>query len=271
MVVVDLDGTLARSDQTLSTRTLSALEELGIRGIPRVIATGRSVYAARKVLSDETPFDYLIFSTGAGTAYWPKAEIVESFSMPKQSIHSLFRTLHSQSLDFMLHAAIPENHYFHTFGDGRNNPDFHERIRRGGKLSICGKPDALPETATQFLVVANESDGPELFLKLQKELGHFSVVRATSPLDHKSIWIEIFPKHVTKGNSTAALAKRLGVAQREVLAIGNDYNDLDMLAWAGTSFLLANSPVELRTKFNLLPSNDEDGVAIGIERWLTER
>jgi hypothetical protein len=97
------------------------------------------------------------------------------------------------------------------------------------------------------------------------------VIRTTSPLDHRSTWIEVFPADVSKSRTTGWLAGRLGVPRERTAAVGNDYNDLDLLEWAGMAFVTANSPHELKQRFPAVASNNDAGVSEAIERWLKQR
>jgi hydroxymethylpyrimidine pyrophosphatase-like HAD family hydrolase len=85
------------------------------------------------------------------------------------------------------------------------------------------------------------------------------VIRSTSPLDGKSIWIEIFPKTVSKGLAAAWLCQRLGCDPANVIGIGNDYNDIDLLNWTQHSFVVENAPYELKQKFQITESNVNSG------------
>jgi hypothetical protein len=79
--------------------------------------------------------------------------------------------------------------------------------------------------------------------------------------------MEIFPEGVSKGHSVDWLCKYLGDIQpNEILAIGNDYNDLDLLNYTPNSYLVSNAPEELKQKFKVVASNDESGFAEAVEK-----
>jgi hypothetical protein len=63
------------------------------------------------------------------------------------------------------------------------------------------------------------------------------------------MWIELFPASAGKGSAAAWLAGMLQVSPERSLAVGNDYNDLDMLQWAGHSLVMEDSPPGLRRRF----------------------
>ena len=104
--------------------------------------------------------------------------------------------------------------------------------------------------------------------RVSPSLDGYSVIRATSPLDGDSLWLEVLPRGVSKSAACAALARQAIVEPREILAIGNDYNDLDVLRWAGTSFVTANAPRDLQAEFPVVAANDHGGVAQAVESWL---
>ena len=73
---------------------------------------------------------------------------------------------------------------------------------------------------------------------------------------------------VSKSGTVAFLAERHGVTAERTLAIGNDYNDVDLLEWAGRSYVTANAPEDLKERFPVVKGNDHGGVAEAIRRWL---
>ena len=84
------------------------------------------------------------------------------------------------------------------------------------------------------------------------------------------------PVGVTKGRSLEKLAARLGVERKETMAIGDNWNDVDMLEWAGQGVIMGNAAQELRTLaktrgWKQAPSNNEDGVAVVLEAAVAKR
>jgi HAD superfamily hydrolase (TIGR01484 family) len=261
MIITDLDGTLRRTDGSYGAADRAALEALGRRKITRVVATGRTLHAARKVLPPDFPIDYLVFSSGAGVLDWRAGEILRSHHLAKEEIGRITHRLLARDLDFMLHEAIPDTHRFFFRRSGSPNSDFEERCRKHPQYCRPWNELEQPERATQFLVVSPPEREARDHDDLVSLLPEWRVIRATSPLDGKSLWSEIFPRAVAKSLACAWLAERLGVAASAVLAVGNDYNDLDLLEWAGRPFLVANAPGALLDRFTRVASCDENGVA----------
>ncbi len=264
----DLDGTLFRSDNTLSPIDRAALEHLGTRGIIRVIATGRSLHSFRSVAGTEFPADYVIFSTGAGVASLQDFAILKTASLTHEEIVRTVRLLREAGIDFMLHRPIPNNHAFAFETQGAPNPDFATRLSRY-------KPWATPLTslqdwseATQFVAVLPPGRDLAILDELRRELADLSIIRATSPFDHQSTWMEIFSKDVSKGSAASWLSSLLGIPPDSSMAVGNDYNDLDILEHCAAGYVVANAPEELTRRFFTVASNNDNGVAQAISRWL---
>ena len=148
------------------------------------------------------------------------------------------------------------------------NPDFHARIalyhRYGTPMGENGV-NGFGE-ATEVLAIVPPARGHGVADIIQQTLSEFSVIRATSPLDGQSVWIEVFSPGVSKSRAASWLAGSLEVRQKDVMAVGNDYNDLDLLAWAGKGFAVANAPEAVRDRFETVPSNNMCGVAELVER-----
>jgi len=268
-VVTDFDGTLHRSDQAFNDSDLAALREAGRRGITRIIATGRSLYSFRRTVpAGRLPIDYVLFSSGAGVVREPSDDVIHSAQLEPDQVRQAADVLTDVNLPFMLHRPVPDNHRSLHRATPTASADFHRRLERykdhTGPLIGCAG-DFGP--AAQLLAVAPPHH-VHLVDEVRARLDGFSVIRATSPLDHASVWIEIFPAHVSKSLTTATLLAHLGISAVDVLAIGNDYNDEDLLNWAGRGVVTANAPESLRKRFDVVPANDAGGVAAAIQQWL---
>jgi hydroxymethylpyrimidine pyrophosphatase-like HAD family hydrolase len=272
MIATDFDGTLRTSDGCFGRADLEALERLGDAGYVRAIATGRSIYSLRRAIAESTlPIDYILFSSGAGVTREPGGEIVRSVNLNENGTSRAARALMDADLDFMIQEPIPESHRFAYHAGGAENPDFEKRIElyRGFCRPLNGAA-ATFGPATQLVAILPPSGDRSVIDRLRRELPECSVIRTTSPLDGRSTWIEIFPSDVSKAKTASWLAGELGCGRDRVLAVGNDYNDVDLLEWAGSAFVVGNAPQALREKYPAVASNDECGLAEAIGRWLTE-
>ena len=269
MFVCDFDGTLLRSDRTFSEDDLAVLNRIGEMGIIRAIATGRSFYSINTISISSLPVDFLIFSSGAGINRHPGGQLIRNTGLKAQQVNLAIQILKTKGLDFMVHSPIPDNHAFSYFESTNGNADFKRRIDiyRQFAKPLDMNSDGF-EMATQLLAVVPPGDNRPLIQTLRKALPDFNIIQTTSPLDGQSTWIEIFPETVSKSLAAAWLAESFGLDADRVLSVGNDYNDLDLLEWAGSSFVVRNAPPDLTERFPTVASNDDSGVAEAIERWL---
>ncbi len=269
LFVCDFDGTLLRSDRRFSNDDLEALKQLGECGIVRAIATGRSIYSINTISISSLPVDFLIFSSGAGINRHPGGRIIRKTGLEAHQVSQAIQILQANRLDFMVHHPIPENHAFGYFKSTPDNADFNRRIELYHQFAkpLDANTDGF-DMATQLLAVVPPDDTRPLIQTLRKALPDFNIIQTTSPLDGHSTWIEIFPATVSKSLAAAWLAKAFSLDAQQALAVGNDYNDLDLLEWAGSSFVVANAPQDLTDRFPKVASNNECGVAEAVHRWL---
>ncbi len=269
LVATDLDGTLFSSAHVCSPANLAMLHTLGEHGVIRVIATGRSIYSARKVLPPDMPIDYLVFSSGAGILEWPTQHMLRIAHLSAEDIRQTAQVFIEHDVDFMVHAPIPENHRFWYRMTGKENPDFQRRLDwyRDVAAPFDDSVWALRQ-ACQFVAIEPAASGLAMYARVKSQLEPLSVIRATSPFDGESFWLEIFPNGVSKATACDWIAQQHQIHQSATLAVGNDYNDSALLAWGGTSYVVANAPAELHAMYAVVASNDADGFSEAINLWI---
>jgi HAD superfamily hydrolase (TIGR01484 family) len=263
IVITDLDGTLLGSRHQLAAEDRRTLEELGQGGILRVVSTGRSLYSALSVLPEDAPIDFLCHSSGAGILRWGDRQPLRSVNMANAEAALLAGELVQRQLCFMLHFAIPNGHYFHLHRGRHAIADFERRLERYAAFAspLPLSLTSLPEMS-QALVI--EPPSTLVFAELGRALPGFQVIRTTSPFDGESTWIEIFPRGVNKATAAAWLCESLGRAGLSCMAVGNDYNDLELLQWAHHSYVVGNAPPELKARYATVASNDAGGFSAAV-------
>lgn len=264
--VTDFDGTLVRSDGTLAKVDLEALAFLKDRGILRVVATGRSMYSFHRSSGKKLTIEYIVFSCGAGILKAADKQLIYKKSLSSLQVIRAVRVLDQLDLSYMVHREIPANHFFLYRRANSANPDFERRLNLYRQFAEPLDGIEALGPACQLLSVLPYDGGADIYRQIRQRLPEFSVIRTTSPLDHRSIWIEMFAPGVSKGRTVAWLSEQLGVGPQNVLAVGNDYNDCDLLEWAGKGIVVANAPDDLKQKFPAVASNDDGGVAEAIYR-----
>ncbi len=252
IVITDLDGTLLPASGKISPSDYEFLEQLKTKEIVRVIATGRNLYAALSFLPADFPIDYLIFSSGAGIMKWDNKQLIYSRKIDKMKVAELSTILMLQQVDFMILDPIPNNHQFWYYRTESKNNDFNRRLNLYKQFAspIGNIQDTYRDACQILAILPNQVDW---FEELSSQFTGIKIIRATSPIDNESIWMEFFPENVSKGDACSWLCKQLKISPQMAATIGNDYNDLDMLNWSKYSFVVSNAPTTLKEKYNVVP------------------
>lgn len=278
LFVTDLDGTLLTDKKTFNSGDLDALQTLRDQGYATAIATGRSNHSFCTLMESLgmrgkkacPAIDYVLFSTGAGIITLPEESLLKSISLSESDVITIVDYLEASRLDYMVHRAVPDTHQFHYRLHSKTNPDFSRRvdINREHCMPLPQGGLIQAEKATEVICIVPGSMGRDTTEMIATRFKQFSVIRATSPLDGESSWIEIFNPAVSKSQGVEWLAHRLGIAKERTCAVGNDYNDEDLLHWAEKSYIVRNSPSSLHANFQMVASNNEGGVSEAIAYWL---
>lgn len=275
--ITDLDGTLMTDARTISSQDLLTLERLQRSGVVTALATGRSVHSLEKALKaigfgkGQFPIDYVLFSTGSGIMAFPGREIIFQRSLTSSDVRKIMDYFDFHRLDYMVHRAIPHTREFLYRSHGLPNPDFETRLafHRGDGSPLKDSIRNVAPATQVLAVIPAGTDAPELDT-IRRNLPDLSVIQATSPLDHQSVWIEVFHKDVSKSKAAAFLAERLSIHRRDSISIGNDYNDEDLLAWSGKGYVVENAPEHLKRAYETVGSNNACGMTMAAERsgWI---
>ncbi|MCF8297461.1 MAG: Cof-type HAD-IIB family hydrolase [Saprospiraceae bacterium] len=273
ILITDLDGTLRDTIEGFPENNIEALQSLEKKDITRVIASGRSIYSANNVLSTDFPIDYFIFSSGAGIMNWKTKEIIYERHLTGENVAEISKELMDIGLDFMIHLPIPENHKFYYHSAGNETPDFIRRcdVYSDYIIRLNGEHESFGDSSQMLAIINDDVDlFIEIVARLNSKFNNIKLIRTTSPLDNNSIWLEIFPKDVSKGNASEWLCNKLGLNKNDSIAIGNDYNDIDLLKWSPNSYVVANAPEELKQGNTVIESCLDSGVAKLINRLFSD-
>lgn len=265
LLATDLDGTLLNAERRAGEHDLATLRELAAAGICRAAVTGRSLHSVRQALPPDFPIDYLVFSSGTGILDWRSGELLATCSLPAADVNRAARILRERNANFMVHDPVPHNHRFLHFESRPEDTDYRRRRDYDPSLARPLDPDSVLGEAAQLLAVLP----PDLdrFASLRQALAEFQVIRTTSPMDGRSIWLEIFPVEASKAQGCAWLVERLGLDRDRTYCLGNDYNDLDMLEWGAHAVVVANAPEDLRARFPVTASHNHNPLTAACAVW----
>jgi Cof subfamily protein (haloacid dehalogenase superfamily) len=266
LVATDLDGTLLRTDKTISARTSAAMRAVEEAGITVVWATARARQSVQ-VFAEQANFTGMALCANGAVVLdlAGGGRVVRSYPVPVHVTQDSVRRIRE---------AIPDV-YFALVGADRfvaerryaalSRYDEHHRSVDEMELS-----DALGEIEDEFvkIVVRHPDISPvDLFDKLRAmDLADLELTHSLAP------FVEMSAAGISKAFALAALAEEMGRLPDEVAAIGDALNDVAMLEWAGTAIVPANAIPEVRAiSARVVPSNDEDGVATYLESLLDLR
>jgi HAD superfamily hydrolase (TIGR01484 family) len=250
LVATDLDGTLVRSDGTVSERTQQVLIELDRRGIPVVFVTGRPLRWAADV------FDHV---GGHGLAVVSNGALVWDVAGRKPLRLRTIEPDVGLEVCRRIREAIPGSAFAVETLEGIGlEPEFHERhpvpdgSRRGAITELFTEP------ALKVLARHEELGYQEYWDRAAAAAGDLVVVTWSST----STLLEMSAAGVTKATTLDLVCAELGIAPQDVIAFGDMPNDLAMLTWAGTSYAMADAhPTVVAAAAHLAPGHDDDGVA----------
>ena len=270
LVATDLDGTLLRSDGTVSPRTRAALEAAEAAGLVVVFVTGRPPRWLDHVVEETGHLGVAVGANGAVIYDLHDEQIVRAHTLEPavalevaEDVRARFPGV-SYAVEYVDGFAA-EADYVH---DWTINPDNDRR----------GNPLPMPRVAPLAQIV----DRPLLKLLAKdkgREADEFLALAGTLLGDRATIThsssiglLEIAAPGVTKATGLAEVAADHDIAASEVVAIGDMPNDIPMLEWAGRSCAVANAHPTVRAVADeVVGTNDEDAVAVLIESVLADR
>lgn len=250
LVATDLDGTLLRSDGTVSSYTREVLDELDGRGVHVVFVTGRPIRWMDDLWEAVGGHGLAVCSNG-GIVYDVAAHGVRNaLTIDPDTCVRVGRTLRR---------AIPGTSFaLEKTGGFAREETFMPRTTAG--LGIpTGPLESIVDPTVVKLLARHEEIAPEPFWERVEELVGSLV---TTTWSSTGALVEMSAAGVTKASTLARIAAELGIESHEVVAFGDMPNDLQMLTWAGSSYAMANAHPSVRgIAAHVAPSNDEDGVA----------
>jgi Cof subfamily protein (haloacid dehalogenase superfamily) len=258
LVALDLDGTLLRSDMTVSDRTRTALRRARDAGADVVLVTARSPRSAREIASDLGLQGWAICASGATIYDLDAGRIADHRPLPTASAHRLVRALRA-SVERVVFGWESEL----TFG---SEPAYEllrspEWPRPPGSLPP-GDPLTFQGPFTKLIA---RSAVVEL-VRLHDAAVAVADAEVTVTVAGEA-FVELLDREATKAAALERLAATLGVERAQAIAFGDQLVDISMLEWAGHGVAPENARAEVRhVADEVTLSNDEDGVAIVLER-----
>jgi hydroxymethylpyrimidine pyrophosphatase-like HAD family hydrolase len=280
LLALDLDGTLLNRRGEISARNRRALADARECGVRVAIVTGRRFRDARPIALELGLDVPVIAHNGALTKHAETLETVAVLPLPLEAAHRAIHVGRAAGSDPLIsddHEGLGVLIYDHLSGD--NLPllqyvAWAERIHGEASGAAVRKVPDVVEYLDHAPVHLAFSGGcarmKELEAALRAQLQASVKIFCTTYGAKDFALLDIVHPEVSKGVGVAAAAAELGITSDAVMAIGDNLNDLEMLEFAGTGVVMGNAEPSLHEIANLhpTPTNDEDGVAIAVERFI---
>jgi len=265
LVATDLDGTLLNSDSAVSPRTREALDAARARGIRVVPVTARQPIGLQQVAAGAGFDDWALCGNGAYGVHLATGEHLFAQEIPSAVQQELAEALGRVIPDLVFASVRDVGESFvaqHGYAELAQLSDHKRDPATMGGVPLA---DVLAAPSLKLVIRHPSVPIPEIFAALQ-ELGltGFEATLSGAP------FVEVMAEGVTKATGLAQLCTHLGIDRTEVVTFGDALNDLEMLHWAGLGIAMpdAESAVQDAADEVAPASNDDDGVALVIERLL---
>ncbi|MEY9965566.1 Cof subfamily protein (haloacid dehalogenase superfamily) [Streptacidiphilus sp. MAP12-16] len=256
LIATDLDGTLLRSDHTVSERTQRALAAARAPGAVHIVVTGRSAAWTRPTL-DAIGYTGLAVCGQGGQVYDAGAHrLLTSITLDRQLAQVALGKIEAETGPLFLAVSREGLDGEVLCGSGYRLPEDGDIVRVDDPAELWTEP-----ITRMFLQHAALSDD-ELTGIAQAIAGQLVDVVLAGPG-----FVEVLPLGMSKATGLALAAARLGVRKDRAIAFGDMPNDLPMFAWAAHSVAMADAhPELLQAADEITLGNDADGVAVVLER-----
>ncbi|HUJ32430.1 MAG TPA: Cof-type HAD-IIB family hydrolase [Candidatus Acidoferrum sp.] len=277
LIAMDLDGTLLNSDSKVPEENARALAEAAARGIEIVVVTGRRYHSARLIV-EALPCELDLIVNNGALIKSKEGETRQRLLLPAETARRVLEA----TAEFRDFASV-------VFDRPRENQvilqtvDWDDPFRGGyfrrsrefiaqvSPLTDClrGSNGAPAEDPIQVMFVGLCATVRDALTKLQAlPFADEYTLAFTEYLTRDISVLDVLRHGVTKGFALAEWARRLGIRREEVMAIGDNWNDREMLEYAGLPVVMGNSVEGLKSKgWTVTLSNDENGLAAAIRRY----
>ena len=268
LLALDIDGTLLTSERTVAPRTRVALDRARDAGVRLALVTGRRLPSARRIARDLGGDVPLVLHNGALIV--DDGTVLRSLVLPRDVARAATERGLATGAEPVLHCGARGEGRLLVRTGAQPSPLLRYYLERAGP-DLRRVPDLLEaladEEPMQVMFGGEPGEMDVTRAALEGELdGRARIERSVYPAKGLVI-LEVLERSVGKASAVAFLQARWDVAAEETLAIGDNWNDREMIERAGLGFVMGNADPDLRRLgLPVLPTNDEDGVAEAVER-----
>jgi Cof subfamily protein (haloacid dehalogenase superfamily) len=271
LLALDIDGTLLTPHGEITPRNLAAIDRARQSGVQIVLVTGRRFNSARELAQRLNMGAPLISHNGALTKNVETLETIDYHPLDVGIARAIIGFGRECGADMIccddpdglgkmiIEGVSEENKSLHRYLDKYRDSvsvvsDLLQYVDHAPiQIMFSGRCDPMDDYAARLSAAM---DGRIQLFKTRYRSADLTILDALSLT-------------ASKGASLATISKKHGVAREEIMAVGDNHNDLTMLRYAGLGVVMANADDELKLMgFDLTSSNEEDGVAQAIEKHI---
>jgi Cof subfamily protein (haloacid dehalogenase superfamily) len=266
LLIVDIDGTIAGSSNRVTDGVKSAIRAAKAKGVRVGVATGR-MYASACRFHHEIEADVpLLAYQGAWIQNPNTAEMHRHLPVPVE--------LAASAIDYFEQPEIKDKLSLHVYIDDRLyvrsiEPETTEYMERSGTIAhaVGDLRQVLTASPTKILAMSPDEDLIDRLLKDMRQKYPRELLHVTTSVP---IFLELTNAAVNKATAIDYLATNLlGITAAEVMAIGDNYNDVEMLAYAGVGVAMGNAPAAVQDIADWVTGDvAADGVAEAVEKFI---
>ena len=266
VLALDLDGTLTNRDKVVTPRTRAALLAAAARGVRIVLASGRPTVGIEPLAQElalARSGGRILSYNGGKIVDCAAGAVLVQHAFPPELIAPVCAFAHEngvQALTYDDRGVLAEN---------AADPYVQEeaRINRIPVNTVPELAAAVHFPVNKFLLVGDPARMPEVEEKMQQRFaGRLSIYRS------QPFFIETMPLGVEKAASLRLLLERYGLGPQNLMACGDGWNDLPMLALAGLGVAMGNAVPEVKAAADFVTAdNDHDGVGLAVEKFLLQK
>src|SRR5437660_2557886 len=271
LIAIDIDGTLLNPEFRISEADLATLRRAQAQGIEVILVTGRRHTFALPI-AQQLGFDLWLISSNGAVTRSLSGETFHRDLLPAATCRKLcsamqdFRGNTVLTFDTEVKGAIVLEHMQELNASIQRwlekNMQYIDFVIPIEKSLTADPVQAMfcgPIPRMQHALAALRTHGFE---------NDITVLRTEYPIRDLSI-VDVLNQGFSKGHALERWANYRGIPREQVMAIGDNYNDIEMLAYAGQPFIMGNASEELRGNgWTVTSSNDQNGVAAAIEQVL---
>lgn len=271
LIALDIDGTLLDGSGEMSDATVDAVRYAIDSGVQVTVSTGRSLPSAADAVRHLPLNAPYVLNNGAMIYDVPKHRARYLRHLPSHVALEAVRVFRNIGFHPIVYGPLPEVGYFYYDAFDPDNQSFVDYAEQNADRvhrvdDVC---DYLRQDVTCITVAERNERVRSRESHIRAQLPDAEVVFEISPWDRSYSVVTVMPSGVTKGDGLRRLALLLGIGLSEVMAVGDNLNDLEMLDVAGLGVAMGNGTPEIRARADYVTASvDDEGVARAIERFI---